>query len=90
MPQWWGSLDPASLHSGTRVYHSGIAGWRWIFLLYGIATYIIGGVAWFFMLDFPEKLADGTQQGSTFLSREEAVWCIERIEKDRLDVILTE
>lgn len=40
-------------------YGPGLAGWRWIFILYGITTCVIAGVAWFLLVDFPEKIAFG-------------------------------
>lgn len=62
-PSWWGSLkrknplDPNASSSPT--YGPGLAGWRWIFILYGITTCVIAGVAWFLLVDFPEKIAFG-------------------------------
>lgn len=44
---------------GHLSYGPGLAGWRWIFILYGITTCVIAGVAWFLLVDFPEKIAFG-------------------------------
>ena len=84
-PSWWGHLDITT--SPPRL-GTGLAGWRWIFILYGIATCVISIVAWFLLVDFPEKIVLGTAQKSvTFLSKDEAAWAVERIEKDRKDVM---
>lgn len=69
-PSWWGRslkqknpLDATSSSSdddGDHLsYGPGLAGWRWIFILYGITTCVIAGVAWFLLVDFPEKIAFG-------------------------------
>lgn len=57
-------LDPNAAASsddddGDLAYGPGLAGWRWIFILYGITTCVIAGVAWFLLVDFPEKIAFG-------------------------------
>ncbi|KAI5362180.1 putative major facilitator superfamily, MFS transporter superfamily [Septoria linicola] len=85
-PTWWGSFNVK-----TMAYDSGLAGWRWIFILYGIATCVIAILSWFLLVDFPEKIVLGTAQKSlAFLSRDEAAWAVEQIEKDRKDVMPTE
>lgn len=56
---------------------AGYAGWRWIFILEGIMTVIIGVVAYFFLQDFPDK--------ATFLTEAERTIIITRIQRDRGD-----
>lgn len=66
-PSWWGRslqreyhLDATSDDDDDHLsYGPGLAGWRWIFILYGITTCVIAGVAWFLLVDFPEKIAFG-------------------------------
>ena len=52
-------------------------GWRWIFIVEGAATVVAGIVAWFFLVDFPQK--------ASFLDDYERELVIERLNKDRGD-----
>ncbi|KAF5335279.1 hypothetical protein D9611_011760 [Ephemerocybe angulata] len=54
-----------------------LRGWRWIFLLEGLMTIVLGLLTWFFIPDFPDK--------NTFLSKEETKLVLDRIEADRRD-----
>lgn len=54
-----------------------MAGWRWIFIIEGIITVVIGVVAYFFLQDFPDK--------ATFLNEHERNIIITRIQRDRGD-----
>ncbi|KAL7894925.1 major facilitator superfamily domain-containing protein [Trichoderma sp. SZMC 28014] len=49
----------------------GLAGWRWIFILEGIATVLVAASAFFFLFDFPET--------ATFLTEEERAFVIHRL-----------
>lgn len=50
---------------------AGLAGWRWIFILEGIATVLIAVGAYFLLYDYPAT--------ATFLSDEEREWVIWRL-----------
>ncbi|KAM0524847.1 hypothetical protein ACHAPE_000951 [Trichoderma viride] len=49
----------------------GLAGWRWIFILEGIATVLVAASAFFFLFDFPET--------ASFLTEEERAFVIHRL-----------
>ncbi|SMY28663.1 unnamed protein product [Zymoseptoria tritici ST99CH_1A5] len=66
----------------------GIAGWRYIYWIFGACTLCVGIFSFFFIVDFPEKLALGTSKTKRpFLSQEEAAWAVSRVEADRHDVM---
>lgn len=65
---------------------SGIAGWRWIFIMEGILTCLISLVAYYTIVDFPERAYRKTW-GMGFLTREEADFMVARIQHDRHDAI---
>ena len=50
---------------------AGLSGWRWIFILEGIATVIISAAAFFLLHDFPET--------AKFLTEEERAFIVFRI-----------
>lgn len=52
----------------------GYNGWRWIFIIEGIATVVIAAVAKFFIVDWPETAA--------FLNDEERSLLVRRLEED--------
>ncbi|PGH02077.1 hypothetical protein GX51_04890 [Blastomyces parvus] len=58
----------------------GYLGWRWIFIIEGLITQVVGIVSWFLIIDFPDKA-----QKTGFLTAEEADFIKDRIEKDRAD-----
>jgi hypothetical protein len=49
----------------------GYAGWRWIFILEGLLTVVVGAMAFFIIQDFPET--------AKFLTEEERRWVITRL-----------
>ncbi|KAK5168292.1 uncharacterized protein LTR77_006861 [Saxophila tyrrhenica] len=65
---------------------AGIAGWRWIFIIEGIASSAIAVGAYFVLVDLPE---DATKRNllrmPAFLSKQEAAVLIAHIERDRGD-----
>lgn len=69
---------------------TGIAGWRWIFIMQGLLTVVIGVVGAFTIVDFPEKAARRTRNpfSLSFLTEREAAFVVARIEKDRHDTVL--
>lgn len=62
----------------------GLAGWRWIFILQGLLTVVVGFIGWYFIVDFPE-LAATKGVSKKFLTEPEAAFVVARIEKDRHD-----
>lgn len=58
------------------------SGWRWIFIMEGILTILIGLVAYAFIIDFPDKVLDSNHQ---FLTKAEVEIIKFRIDKDRKD-----
>jgi len=57
----------------------GLIGWQWIFLLFGVITIALGIIAWFLIVEFPEK--------NKFLTQEQTAWVIQRIQIDRGDAV---
>ena len=68
---------------------SGIAGWRWIFIMQGILTCVVGAIGCFTIVDFPEKAAGLSAKGFSipFLNQKEVDFVVARIERDRHDAI---
>jgi MFS family permease len=56
-----------------------LAGWRWIFLIEGIITILLGFVTWFFIPDFPDQ--------NRFLTPEQTALVLKRIDEDRGDAL---
>lgn len=63
--------------------HRGLAGWRWMFLVQGAITCLLGIVTYWWMVDFPEN----AQKSFSFLSEPEAKLATQRINADRDDVV---
>ncbi|GAC77175.1 permease of the major facilitator superfamily [Moesziomyces antarcticus T-34] len=55
-------------------------GWRWIFIIEGLLTVVLAFVAYFLILDFPDKAAE-----KGFLTIQERDMILTRIERDRGD-----
>lgn len=55
----------------------GLAAWRWIFLIFGVVTIGLGMLAYFIIVDFPDK--------NTFLTEKETAFVIDRINAERGD-----
>jgi MFS family permease len=71
-------------------FGAGVAGWRWIFILQGVITVLIGLIGWYFIVDFPELAAKSSTMQKKFLTQPEADFIVARIEKDRHDVVAEE
>lgn len=56
-----------------------IFAWRWIFVMLGIITIVLGLIAAFLIIDFPDK--------NTFLTREETKFVMDRLDEDRGDAM---
>jgi sugar phosphate permease len=61
--------------------HSGLRGWRWMFLVQGTITTFLGLLTYGWMVDFPEN----SQHSFHFLTPEESALAVSRINVDRSD-----
>ncbi|KAF2773441.1 putative MFS transporter [Teratosphaeria nubilosa] len=59
----------------------GLAGWRWMFLVQGLVTIVLGVVTYFWIVDFPDQ----AHKSFWFLTAEEQELAVSRIQKDRKD-----
>jgi len=64
----------------------GLAGWRYMFLVQGLISVVIGLVTYFWMVDFPEN----AHRSVWFLTPEEQQLAVARINADRKDVEIDE
>lgn len=60
----------------------GLNGWQWIFIIEGVLTQVVAILAWFLIVDFPDK---AHRKG--LLSANEAAFIARRIETDRGDSV---
>ncbi|KAJ5263714.1 hypothetical protein N7478_011319 [Penicillium angulare] len=60
---------------------AGYSGWRWIFIIEGIITCLIGLAGYIFMVDFPDQ----AHKTWGFLTEREGAYIIRRINRDRQD-----
>lgn len=60
----------------------GLAGWRYMFLVQGLISMVIGVITYFWMVDFPEQ----AHNSIWFLTEEEQRLAVQRINRDRKDV----
>jgi len=61
---------------------AGLSGWRWIFIIEGALTCVLGIVSYMVIVDFPEL----SPKSWHFLNHREAAFIVARIEHDRADV----
>lgn len=61
---------------------AGLQGWRWMFLVQGLVSCVIGVATYFWMVDFPEH----SHKSLLFLTEEEQMLAVNRIQEDRKDV----
>ena len=62
---------------------SGLAGWRWMYLIQGLIACVLGVVTYWWMVDFPERSAHSFY----FLTEHEAHVASQRIQNDRGDLV---
>lgn len=62
---------------------AGLAGWRWMFLVQGLISCVVGILTYWWMIDFPEQAHRSFQ----FLSETEAHIASRRVQDDRGDVV---
>ncbi|KAK1779483.1 major facilitator superfamily domain-containing protein [Copromyces sp. CBS 386.78] len=62
---------------------AGLEGWRWMFIVQGLCTCVLGIATYWWIVDFPEK----SHKSFWFLTEEEADIASRRIEKDRGDLV---
>lgn len=63
----------------------GLTAWRWIFIIQGLITCVLGVIGWFVLVGFPDQMKKSKRK---FLSSEEYDFIIRRITKDRADASL--
>ncbi|QKX59618.1 uncharacterized protein TRUGW13939_06755 [Talaromyces rugulosus] len=56
----------------------GYSGWRWIFILEGLATVLVGFISFFVIHDYPET--------ASFLTKDEREWVISRLRNQNVDI----
>ena len=66
---------------------AGYRGWRWIFIIEGIITILFGILAFFIIIDFPDKIVES---GKNFLTPAEVEVLKARIDRDRDDSVADE
>lgn len=64
----------------------GLEGWRWMFVVQGLCTALIGLATYWWMVDFPEN----SHHSFRFLTADEAAVVSKRIESDRGDLVAQE
>ncbi|KAJ9627301.1 hypothetical protein H2203_003763 [Taxawa tesnikishii (nom. ined.)] len=60
----------------------GLAGWRWMFLVQGLITCVLGIITYWWIVDFPEN----SRNSFMFLTQMEQEIAVARIQRDRGDV----
>lgn len=61
---------------------AGYRGWRWIFIIEGILTCVLGVAGYFLLVDFPDR---AHKTALWFLTEKECAHVVRRINKDRDD-----
>ncbi|KAF9889375.1 hypothetical protein FE257_007485 [Aspergillus nanangensis] len=59
----------------------GHTAWSWIFIMQGVLTFIVGGLCFIFVVDFPDK----AHKAWGFLSEQECAFVLRRLNRDRAD-----
>ncbi|KAJ5721365.1 uncharacterized protein N7483_009299 [Penicillium malachiteum] len=59
----------------------GLSGWRWIFILEGVISGVIGILCYIFLVDFPDRASKSWR----FLNEAECAFIVRRIDDDRKD-----
>ncbi|KAF9894002.1 hypothetical protein FE257_008973 [Aspergillus nanangensis] len=86
-PSWWSSISISSAPAPAGP-PTGIAGWRWIFIMFGIITLVVALTCSIFVVDFPEVELERTTPSRwsvPFLSAREARFVVSQIQADRSD-----
>ncbi|CEO58612.1 Putative Permease of the major facilitator superfamily [Penicillium brasilianum] len=61
---------------------AGLAGWRWMYLIQGLITCVLGIITYWWMVDFPEN----SEHSFKFLTKRESHVAAARIQDDRADL----
>ena len=88
-PAYWGRglLDKAGTAGKLTGEHApGIAGWRWIFIIFGVVTFSVVIVCFPLIVNFPEKQTTDQRLAFKFLNQEQLDWVVNRIQREREDV----
>ncbi|RAL08057.1 MFS general substrate transporter [Aspergillus homomorphus CBS 101889] len=63
----------------------GLTAWRWIFVIQGLITCVLAAIAYFVLIDFPDRMM---HKQNRFLSHREYEIVMRRIDNDRSDATL--
>ncbi|KAI1421674.1 major facilitator superfamily domain-containing protein [Xylaria sp. FL1777] len=61
----------------------GLRGWRWIFIIEGLLTIVLGVAGYFLLVNFP----DSNRKNLGFLSEKQRAWIVNRVNADRGDAV---
>lgn len=87
-PAWSQRVYSVTDPTAPPIILPGLAGWRWIFIMQGLITIIVGVIGCFTIADFPEKAANRSRSlAIPFLNQKEAEFIVARIQQDRHDAI---
>jgi MFS family permease len=64
---------------------AGLTGWRWIYVIEGILTALLGIAGYWLLVDFP----DSTRKSWSFIDERQRAWVVQRVNADRGDVKIT-
>jgi len=64
---------------------AGLSGWRWIFIMEGLLSCLIGIAGYWLLVDFP----DSKRPSWRFLGERERAWIISKVDTDRGDARVT-
>ncbi|CAK7221443.1 hypothetical protein SEUCBS140593_004570 [Sporothrix eucalyptigena] len=62
----------------------GLNGWQWIFIIQGIISFVVAGISYWLLVDFP----DSKRSTWKFLNDRERAWVVARVNADRGDATL--
>ncbi|GIJ90269.1 hypothetical protein Asppvi_009223 [Aspergillus pseudoviridinutans] len=62
-----------------------LSAWRWIFIIQGLLTCLLAFISYFVLVDFPDKMKASRR---SFLTDDEYTFVIDRIHRDRADVVV--
>jgi predicted MFS family arabinose efflux permease len=82
---WWSAMTSAIIIGAFMAFgilhldgHGGVEGWRWLFLIEGIFTGLVGISAWFFMPASPTQTAGKLRGKKGWFTERQVLWEISR------------
>ncbi|KAJ9294450.1 hypothetical protein DTO217A2_9178 [Paecilomyces variotii] len=83
---WWTAMSVADIIAGFLAFgilhlrgHDGVAGWRWLFLLEGLFTIVIGFAAFIFMPPSPTQTAGWLRGKKGWFTEREEIIMVNRV-----------